>query len=88
MEQNRAMLAERGERLQQLDERTAAMQNDAEDFASLAKQLADMQVGGAAAVGLRWGSLRQGVVGWPPARNRRSPPAPPRVQANRKWWQL
>ena len=43
MEQNRAMLAERGERLQQLDEKTAAMANDAEDFASMAKRLADMQ---------------------------------------------
>lgn len=37
------MLAERGERLKGLDERTAAMQGDAEDFASLAKQLADQQ---------------------------------------------
>jgi syntaxin-binding protein 5 len=43
MEQNRAMLAERGERLQNLDERTAAMSEDAGDFASMAKQLADMQ---------------------------------------------
>lgn len=43
MEQNRAMLAERGERLRQLDEKTAAMSNDAEDFASLAKKLADQQ---------------------------------------------
>ena len=43
MEQNRQMLAERGERLQRLDERTAAMADDADDFASMAKQLADMQ---------------------------------------------
>ncbi|KAL4431642.1 hypothetical protein ABPG77_001484 [Micractinium sp. CCAP 211/92] len=43
MEQNRAMLAERGERLRSLDERSAAMSNDAEDFASLAKKLADQE---------------------------------------------
>lgn len=43
MEQNRAMLAERGERLRALDERSAAMSNDAEDFASLAKKLADQE---------------------------------------------
>lgn len=43
MEQNQAMLAERGERLRKLDERTAEMQDDAEDFASLAKQLHDLQ---------------------------------------------
>lgn len=35
------MLAERGERLRALDERSAAMANDADDFASLAKQLHD-----------------------------------------------
>jgi hypothetical protein len=43
MEQNMAMLAERGERLRGLDERSAAMSNDAGDFASLAKQLAEQQ---------------------------------------------
>jgi hypothetical protein len=43
MEQNRQMLAERGERLRALDERTAAMQDDAEDFASLARKLAEQQ---------------------------------------------
>lgn len=43
MEQNRAMLAERGERLRALDERSAAMSNDAEDFASLAKKLAEQE---------------------------------------------
>ncbi|EFN53326.1 hypothetical protein CHLNCDRAFT_137041 [Chlorella variabilis] len=43
MEQNQRMLAERGERLAALDERTAAMQGDAEDFASMARKLAEMQ---------------------------------------------
>ena len=41
MEQNRAMLAERGEKLENLDEKSAVMANDADDFASLAKQLHD-----------------------------------------------
>lgn len=39
MEQNRAMLAERGERLAALDERTREMADDAEDFATMAKRL-------------------------------------------------
>ena len=42
MEQNREMLAERGERLRQLNERSEVLQTDAEDFASNAKRLADM----------------------------------------------
>lgn len=41
MEQNRDMLAERGERLRNLDEKSAQVSNDAGDFASMAKQLAD-----------------------------------------------
>ncbi len=39
MEQNRAMLAERGERLAALDERTREMADDAEDFATMARRL-------------------------------------------------
>ena len=42
MEQNREMLAERGERLRQLNDRSEVLQGDAEDFASNAKRLADM----------------------------------------------
>ena len=42
MEQNREMLAERGERLRQLNDRSEVLQGDAEDFASNAKRLAVM----------------------------------------------
>ncbi len=40
MEQTRNKLAERGEKLERLQDKTAAMQSDADDFASLAEQLA------------------------------------------------
>jgi syntaxin-binding protein 5 len=40
MEQTRNTLAERGEKLERLQDKTAAMQSDADDFASLAEQLA------------------------------------------------
>ena len=39
MEQNRQLLAERGERLAALDERTREMAEGAEDFATLARKL-------------------------------------------------
>lgn len=39
MERNRKLLAERGQKLANLEEKSAAMQNDAEDFASLAQEL-------------------------------------------------
>lgn len=39
MERNRALLAERGQKLANLEEKSAAMQNDAEDFAGLAQEL-------------------------------------------------
>jgi syntaxin-binding protein 5 len=43
MARNRDMLAERGERLRQVNERTEELQNEAANFADLAKQLADRQ---------------------------------------------
>ena len=43
MARNREMLAERGERLRQVNERTEELQNEAANFADLAKQLADRQ---------------------------------------------
>lgn len=39
MERNKAMLAERGQKLANLEERSAAMRGDAEDFASMAAEL-------------------------------------------------
>jgi len=39
MERNKELLAERGQKLKNLDERSAAMQSDAEDFAGLAQEL-------------------------------------------------
>lgn len=43
MARNREMLAERGERLRQVNKRTEELQNEAANFADLAKQLADRQ---------------------------------------------
>ena len=41
--QNRALLAERGEKLSRLDERTAQMEADAQDFATMARRLAEQE---------------------------------------------
>ena len=42
MAQNRHMLAERGEKLAQLQDKSQALQDDSEDFASMAKKLEEM----------------------------------------------
>lgn len=41
MAENADLLRERGEKLKQLQDRTADMSNDAADFASMAKKLAE-----------------------------------------------
>jgi hypothetical protein len=43
MAENREKLEERGERLRQLNERSAAMEAEAADFATMAKRLAEQQ---------------------------------------------
>lgn len=42
-EENRVKLAERGEKLQSLNNKTESMANDAKDFASLAKAIRDRE---------------------------------------------
>ena len=42
-EENLSRLAERGEKLRSLEDRTREMQNDAEDFASMARRIAEQQ---------------------------------------------
>ena len=43
MDENRARLAERGEKLRGLQDKMEAMSSDAEDFASMAKRLRDRE---------------------------------------------
>ena len=43
MDENRARLAERGEKLRTLQDKMEAMSSDAEGFASMAKQLRDRE---------------------------------------------
>lgn len=43
MEENISKLAERGERLQKLDDTTAEMSNEADNFATMAKRIAEIQ---------------------------------------------
>lgn len=43
MDENRARLAERGEKLRTLQDKMEAMSGDAEDFASLARQLRERE---------------------------------------------
>lgn len=43
MAENRARLAERGERLRSLQDKTEAMNDSASDFASMARQLRDRE---------------------------------------------
>lgn len=40
MAENRSKLAERGEKLENLQERTSMLESDAQDFAAMAKRLA------------------------------------------------
>jgi syntaxin-binding protein 5 len=43
MAENRELLAERGQKLERLQDRTAQMENDAQDFASMARRIADQE---------------------------------------------
>ena len=43
MEENISKLHERGERLRKLDETTAEMSNEADNFASMAKRIQEIQ---------------------------------------------
>jgi hypothetical protein len=43
MDENRARIAERGEKLRTLQDKMEAMSGDAEDFASLARQLRERE---------------------------------------------
>lgn len=43
MEENIAKLNERGERLRKLDDTTAEMSNEADNFASMAKRIQEIQ---------------------------------------------
>lgn len=45
MEENKARIQERGERLSRVEQKTAEMESEAANFADLAKQLAEQQRG-------------------------------------------